>query len=276
MSQHGCRVNLAFLMTGLGLFAAGGQSARAQTLFPGASFNSPMSSASLVRILLTEVSPERRIQAARLLGASGDPNTIQALSTAAVEDQDPRVRQAATSAISQLRNAIGGGVVPSPPAPTWPPLAPPLPQPPPVVQPPFVVQPPRVVQPPFVPQPPRLDPLVELTQSWYQRYLRRSIDITGLQGWVTLLRQGASHDDVKAAILGSPEYFQLQGNNAAGFVAGLYADVLGRPATRDEVAQWLNRLGQLGNDRTRLAGDFLRAAQGELRNRPGYGHYLIR
>jgi hypothetical protein len=149
-------------------------------------------------------------------------------------------------------------------------------QPPPVVPPPPVIPPHFVVQPAPVVRPPRVDPHVELVQSWYQRYLRRSIDISGLQGWVNLLRQGASHDDVKAAILGSPEYYQLQGNTPEGFVTGLYGDVLGRAPSRDELVLWLNRLGQLRNDRTRLAADFVRAAQGELRRRPGYGHYQLR
>jgi hypothetical protein len=264
MWKHGRWFNRLLLGVGVALVAA--QAARAQPPFPGAGYSSPVSNASLVRVLLTEVDTGRRVEAARLLGASGDPKAIQALSTAAVEDQDPRVRQAATDALSQIRGAIGGGVVPTPAPPNWPPLGPPAWSPgPPVAQPPPFAQPP-VFQPP-------VDPLVELVQSWYQRYLRRSIDMSGLQSWVSMLRQGASHDDVKSAILGSPEYYQLQGNRPDAFVAGLYADVLGRTPDRGEMALWLNRLNQLRNNRQRLAADFLVAAHGELHRRPGYGHY---
>jgi hypothetical protein len=266
------------LLIGLGLAAA---PARAQQPpYPGAGYSAPVNNAALVRVLLTDVKDERRVEAARLLGASGDPKVIQALSTAAVEDQDPRVRQAATEALRQLRDLCGGGTVPAPPAPAWPPLGPPvaLPvvQPTPVVQPPVVVQPPIVVQPaPVVVRPPP-DPQIELVQAWYQRYLRRSIDIAGLQGWVTLLRQGASHDDIKAAMLGSPEYYRLHGGIPTNYVIGLYGDVLGRSPNELELALWVNRLVGLRNDRTRLAADFLRASQAELHRHPAHGHYPLR
>jgi hypothetical protein len=270
MSNRWRRLGGALLGIGLGLAAV--PAGRAQPLYPGAAFSSPLTNASLVRILLTEVDARRRSEAARLLGASADPKAIQALSTAAVEDQDPRVRQAAIDALSQIRGVLGGGLVPAPAVPAWPPLGPLVP---PLAPPPVVIPPPVIVQPPVVVRPP-VDPLVELVQAWYQRYLRRSIDLSGLQSWVSLLRQGASHDDVKSAILGSPEYYQLHGNRPDGFVAGLYADVLGRSPNQDEMALWLNRLGQVRNDRRRLAADFLVAAHGELHRRPGYGQYGLR
>jgi hypothetical protein len=289
MSHRGPRICLFVLGVGLGLAAP----ARAQELYPGAGYQSAVNSASLVRVLLTDLTPGRRMRAAQLLGAGGDPKAVQALSTAAVEDADPNVRQAATNALAQIRGAVGGGVVLTP-APTtppaWPPLVPSVPgvpgvpgvvMPPGVVQPPRLVQPPPVVQPPFPPQPPAVpqvpfDPQVEMVQSWYQRYLRRSIDMTGLQGWVSLLRRGASHDDVKANILGSPEYYQLHGNTPEGFVAALYGDVLGRAPNRDELPLWTNRLGQVRNDRPRVASDFLRASNSELHFDPAYGHYVVR
>jgi hypothetical protein len=282
MSNQWRRLNT--ILSGIAVALAAVPAARAQPPFPGASYSAPLTNASLVRILLTELDPGRRAEAARLLGASSDPKAVQALSTAAYEDPDARVRQEATEALSRIRGALGGGVVPTPASvPTWPPIGPPAnplwnpgpPAPPVVVQPPPVVQPPVVIQAAPVVQPP-VDPQVELVQAWYQRYLRRSIDITGLQSWVSLLRQGASHDDVKAALLGSPEYYQLYGNRPVAFVTGLYTDILRRSPNREELALWLNRLRQLRDDRTRLAGDFLVAASGELQRHPAHGHYEIR
>ena len=69
-----------------------------------------------MNILLTSVRPNERLEAARLLAASGDLKAITALSTAAVYDNSPRVRQSATEAIAQIRGANAGlGAVPGAP-----------------------------------------------------------------------------------------------------------------------------------------------------------------
>ena len=101
---------------------------------------------------------------------------------------------------------------------------------------------------------------------WYQKYLGRDPDASGLQAWVQELRRGGR---VEASILGSDEYYVRHGNVPEGFVTGLYVEVLGRQPSVDEVQGWLVRLGQLGGDRTTLADEFLRAAQYELSLRSG-------
>jgi hypothetical protein len=107
------------------------------------------------------------------------------------------------------------------------------------------------------------DPGVRLVESYYQRYLGRAADPGGLQGWVSVL----GSVNVEAGILGSAEYYSRHGGTPAGFVTGLYVEVLGRQPAAAEVQVWLNRLQQVGWNRTVLADDFLRAATTELAQR---------
>jgi len=102
-----------------------------------------------------------------------------------------------------------------------------------------------------------------LVESWYHRYLHRPPDACGLENWVRHLRCGASPEFVQAAILGSDEYYCAHGRSAEGYVAGLYADVLGRAACREEIHEWVCNLNRCGC-RVKLAQQFLCAAQREL------------
>jgi hypothetical protein len=62
----------------------------------------------------------------------------------------------------------------------------------------------------------------------YQTILGRTIDPTGQAGWLSFLAQGGTLEQVEAAILGSPEFFQRSGGTNLGFLQNLYATVLGR------------------------------------------------
>jgi hypothetical protein len=107
-----------------------------------------------------------------------------------------------------------------------------------------------------------LNPAVRQVMDWYQRYLRRRIDPEGARNWAAVLRtQGPTA--ALSGILGSDEYYQILGSNDPAFVAGLYQDVLRRPASRDEVILWLGQLAVHG-DRARLATEFLTAAEAEM------------
>jgi len=103
----------------------------------------------------------------------------------------------------------------------------------------------------------------ELVDSWYHRYLGRCPDPCGLNTWVGQLGCGIAPLAVEAGILSSDEYYCRHGHTPVGFVAGLYADVLGRGACAWEVQSWVCRLERCGNRQT-LALDFLNAAQAEL------------
>jgi hypothetical protein len=103
----------------------------------------------------------------------------------------------------------------------------------------------------------------QLVQSWYARYLGRQVDPNGLSIWVQQVR---SYGPVQAqaGILGSDEYYARHGSRPEGFVQGLYADVLGRAASRREMHSWVSRLWVDSGNRAQLAQEFLAAAQPAL------------
>ncbi len=113
-------------------------------------------------------------------------------------------------------------------------------------------------------------PYADMVRSWYHRYLHRAPDPGGLHTWVSALRGGSSPEEVQANILASEEYFCQHGHSDVGFVAGLYADVLGRGARPEEVEDWLCRLRRL-DCRTQLSREFLAAAGPELYRHAGHG-----
>jgi hypothetical protein len=105
-----------------------------------------------------------------------------------------------------------------------------------------------------------------LIESYYHRYLGRPADCNGMQTWTERLRC-AGPDAVQAGILASEEYYCRNGHTAEGFVAGLYRDVLGRPACGAEIQTWVGRLCH-GGARETVAAEFLPAARAELASRP--------
>jgi hypothetical protein len=102
-----------------------------------------------------------------------------------------------------------------------------------------------------------------IVNGWYHQYLHRPVDPEGLRTWTAYLRQGASPVWVQANLLGSEEYFLHHGACPRRFVAGLYADVLGRPATIQEIHAWVRQLA-CGGCRVQLALAFLQSAEQEL------------
>ena len=80
-----------------------------------------------------------------------------------------------------------------------------------------------------------------LVDSWYRAFLGRPAD-AGSAFWVTDLQQNVGPDAVLAGILGSDEYYARHGNTPAGFVGGLFADLLHRPANPNDLNIWVGRL----------------------------------
>ena len=103
----------------------------------------------------------------------------------------------------------------------------------------------------------------QLVQSWYARYLGRPADPNGLSIWVQQVR-AYGPAQAQAGILGSDEYYARRGYRPEGFVQGLYADVLGRSASRREIHSWVSRFWADGGNRVQLAQEFLAAAQPAL------------
>ena len=126
---------------------------------------------------------------------------------------------------------------------------------------------------------------IDLVRLWYRKFLGREVDPSGIDRYVGLLRQGASALDCQAELLGSDEYYQRQGSNLNGFVAGLYGDVLGRAPTSRDLRSWQNTFNRLGGNRQILARQFLGQAGVQVENsqpplpppvqQPGYHRDLI-
>jgi len=191
-------------------------------------------SALAARTLQSAADWRQREEAAQRLGGSGDERWGGPLARAAASDPSRRVRQAARDAIDSIREANGR---------------------------PDTFPPPR--PPPWgggvVPS----DPNADLIESWFQRYLGRSVDPGGLASRLELLRRGADPEDVEADIIGSGEYWERHGSNVIGFVRGLYADVLNREANRGEVRVWADRYVVQRGNRSAVAREFLQAAARE-------------
>jgi len=77
----------------------------------------------------------------------------------------------------------------------------------------------------------------------YLKYLHRPADQGGLNGFVNLLASGGTDEQVAAALIGSPEYFQTRGGGTFnGFITAMYADALNRAPDAAGQAGFLNLL----------------------------------
>ena len=90
-----------------------------------------------------------------------------------------------------------------------------------------------------------------LVKSWYQSYLGRPAMNGEELGWVGLLHQGQSGEQVLSDILGSPEFYARaqtlvsSGTAPERYVQSLYQLLLGRTGSSDEVASWVNHLNAM-------------------------------
>jgi hypothetical protein len=193
------------------------------------------------RTLQSSVDWRQREEAAGRLGSSGDMRWVPVLAAAASNDPSRRVRRAAQDAIASIREANG--------------------------------RPGDNIRPPWPGLPdwgggwrPN-DPNADMIDAWFQRYLGRSVDPGGLASRLTLLRQGADPQSIEADILGSGEYWQRNGSHVAGFIRGLYRDVLNRVPNARELRGWASRYDANRGNRSAVAREFLQAAQRELSGR---------
>jgi hypothetical protein len=74
----------------------------------------------------------------------------------------------------------------------------------------------------------------DVVHAAYHEMLGRFAELEGLRGWVSFLQAGHTAEELRSHIATSPEYAQLHGDDA-GFVQGLYQDVLGRTGSTAEV-----------------------------------------
>jgi hypothetical protein len=115
-----------------------------------------------------------------------------------------------------------------------------------------------------------------ITQA-YSRYLGRTPDAAGLSGWVGAMLSGSVTDEeLEAQFIGSPEYINDHGGSGAGWIRGMYQDLLGRQPSDAEVQAWVAFLAQ-GGSPTTVAYEFAASPEREgIRIRADYQTYLGR
>ena len=95
---------------------------------------------------------------------------------------------------------------------------------------------------------------------WYVTFLHRPADDGGRAVWVNAMLAGVSDTAIMQGFLTSPEY-QMNHQSNADFIAGMYQDVLGRPADAAGMAGWTAAL-QAGASRAAAALSFLTSGEG--------------
>jgi VCBS repeat-containing protein len=87
-----------------------------------------------------------------------------------------------------------------------------------------------------------LDHYRQFVTNGYQQYLGRPPDAAGLAGWVSKMQAGLTDEQLEAQFIGSAEYIAAHGGAGAGWVQGLYHDILGRTPAQSEVDFWVSQL----------------------------------
>lgn len=90
----------------------------------------------------------------------------------------------------------------------------------------------------------------------YAQMLGRTPDPAGLESWLVQMDLGLTIPQMEAGFIASDEYYGRNGGTPAGWVRGLYRDVLGRGPGDEEIAAWTARLAA-GVSRTAVAMGFV-------------------
>jgi hypothetical protein len=105
----------------------------------------------------------------------------------------------------------------------------------------------------------------------YQRYLGRSPSAGEVAGWAQQMQNGLSDEHLEADFIGSAEYITAHGGPGAGWVTGMYQDLVGRSPSQTEVDGWVAALNS-GASTQQIAYGF--AASGEREAQRVNGDYL--
>jgi streptogramin lyase len=110
----------------------------------------------------------------------------------------------------------------------------------------------------------------------YQKYLGRTPSATELAGWVSAMQAGLTDEQLEAGFIGAPEYIASHGGAGAGWVRGMYLDLLNRTPSDAEVNGWLLAI-QNGETETAVAYGFAASPEREgIRVQADYQKYLGR
>jgi hypothetical protein len=119
----------------------------------------------------------------------------------------------------------------------------------------------------------------DLVRSWYLTYLGRSAATGEETGWVNLLQQGKTEEQVLGMVLGSVEFFNraqsliTSGTAQQRFVQALYQVLLYRRSSATDVQAWVNLLPTQG--RQGVAFDFLSTPEFRQNQFEGYYDALL-
>jgi hypothetical protein len=110
----------------------------------------------------------------------------------------------------------------------------------------------------------------------YQHYLGRTPDSAGLAYWLDQMKKGQTDEHLEANFIGSTEYIKNHGGAGAGWVKGMYQDLLGRTPSQAEIDYWVGRLNA-GMSTTDVAYGFAASKEREgLRITADYTAFLGR
>jgi hypothetical protein len=93
-------------------------------------------------------------------------------------------------------------------------------------------------------------------QEDYYSILQRQPSAAEVQAWLNLAQTGTSDEQIKVDFLSSGEFYQKAGGTAAGWLNGVYEEVLGRGLDSYGLAAWTSLL-QSGVPRTAVARDIV-------------------
>jgi uncharacterized protein YkwD len=110
----------------------------------------------------------------------------------------------------------------------------------------------------------------------YSKFLGRNPDSSGLQYWIARMHAGLTDQQLEAAFIGSPEYYQFTGGADSTWVKAMYQNLLGRQPDAPGLAYWLDRLAH-GAVRDEVALGFAASAEREgMAVQELYARYLGR
>ena len=84
--------------------------------------------------------------------------------------------------------------------------------------------------------------LADFVVQAYTVYLHRPPEQNGLNFWTGRLASGLTDQGLEAQFIGSPEYIQNHGGTGAGWVTGMYEDLLGRAPDPNGLAFWVGQV----------------------------------
>jgi len=96
-----------------------------------------------------------------------------------------------------------------------------------------------------------------IVDGFYTKYLNRHAEAGGLNDWVNLMQGGYNAEQIRAGILGSPEYFGDTGGTNTSFVTALYQSFLNRAPDPNGLNDWVNLLVAHTDTTAQVATGFL-------------------